>query len=104
MVVGNVQPELKDGKPTSRYLVDVENVLYGFTREKRLQVVSEYRRTAGRHVLALGAIVLDGNDDDPRLSIAYALPADEVWSQRALARARLDTNVLSAAQVLVGRA
>lgn len=53
ILVGNVHQVKKDGERTGLLDVDVERVLYGFTKEGKLRVFERYRRPDGRQILAL---------------------------------------------------
>ena len=101
ILVGNVHQVKKDGERTGLLDVDVERVLYGFTKEGKLRVFERYRRPDGRQILALHTARTSA---EAPFGVSYSLPAEEIWSQRPLAQARLDAKVLSAATVFVGRA
>jgi hypothetical protein len=101
IVVGTVRNVGKAGDRLDPVLeIDVEDVIYGYTDKSKLRARNNYTTIGERRIVALCA-----DDHYPGVPYAarYDLPTDEIWSQRLLAKARLETDVWSAAAVFVGR-
>lgn len=80
--------------------VEILKTLYGRSDAAKIRIIEHFRVPTAPMLAALTAAPYGKQHD---YEVKYWISPDEEWSQRALAAARLDFNVLSAATIFVGR-
>ena len=98
---GNVREQTQTNDGDRLFELTVEDFLYGSCKEKTVRFSSPWRLAETNHVIV--ALVPRLYDDPAPFEMKYELPADELKSQTALAKARLDYRVLSAHCIFIGK-
>jgi hypothetical protein len=98
---GTVRKQPQTNAYEQLFELTVETFLYGSCKEKIVRFSNPWDLPETNHLIV--ALVPTMYDDPAPFELKYDLPADELKSQMALARARLDYRVLSAHSIFIGK-
>lgn len=101
VAMGVVRPVEATNTSERCFELTVDRVIYGSTNGGPVRFSNPWNLVATQHVIV--ALVPTVYDDPAPFELKYDLPSDELESQTALARARLDYRVLSAQSIFVGK-